>query len=254
MSDHSLIRERVVLFVALLATLVLLIFPARSLMAEYYLKLFTYALDDKSTDYLDTLPVSIKTMPEYMGAIILLEKASAKAPSRSEYHKGLSDIYIKLGKWAESMESMKAALPSGALTSKEAYGKALEHLKTAVMLEPANPNYHFSLGCIYDILDREGNLSEKEFIRAVKAYPMNASLRYAVSYQHLMTGRYGDALEHAAVLAKMEDAGQDYFNKALEIAWRASSQDPQVIKGIVPNNPGAKEKTNYFLKTKGIEE
>ncbi|MBI3756321.1 MAG: hypothetical protein HY265_09190 [Deltaproteobacteria bacterium] len=235
-----------------------------------------HILDDESTEYLDVKTISGDTIPSYMEAIKSLEKAVIFAPSKSIYHKALSDIYAKLGMWAEAMENMNAPLPAEALSSKKAFEAATGYLKTAINLEPTNPDYHLALGQFYDMSNGNISLAEKELAKALAAYPVNAPLRYAVARQHLLMGRKGDALEQARILANIDDGyiipesiekklmaerrtsyylsrlSGSYLFKALEIAWRVS-KDPEVVKGIAPDNPDAKEVLELFLEWKGIE-
>lgn len=255
----------------------LLSFPVRDLMADYYYRRVAYVLDDKSTEYLDVQTISANTMANYNAATGFLKKAAFLVPSRSIYYKALADIYVRLGKWAESMNAVNAHLPANALPSKEAFENAIRYLKMSVSREPANPDYHLALGQLYNEIDDSGALSEKEFAKALALAPVNASLRYAVAAQHLLTGRKGDAIEQAGILARIDDSYifpesiqktlmserrtpaylsrlyGSYLFKALEISWRAS-KDIEVVKGIAPDNPDAKEVVRLFSEWKGIEE
>jgi len=49
-------------------------------------------------------------------------------------------------------------------------------------------------------------------------------------------------------LARIDDS---YIFNALEIAWRASG-DPEVVKGIAPDNPDARAAVELFLEWKGF--
>lgn len=257
---------------------VLLFFPLKMLIADYYHSRVAYILDDKSTEYLDMKDISGDTISDYNDAINSLKKASAVVPSRSIYHKGLSGIYSMLGRWAESMDAVAEPLPAGAVSAKEAFENSARYLKKAVYLEPANPDYHLALGKLYDRNNRDALLAEKEFAKAVAASPVNAALRYAIAMHCLLTGRKGEALEQARILAKIDDSYQtppedirrkamsetmepaylsrlynSYLFGALEIAWRVS-KDKEVIKGIAPDNPDAKMAVQLFFDWKGIEE
>lgn len=234
-----------ILFIAFLLS-----FPVKAFIADYHYNRVSAILDNKSTDYLDVKDMSAGAMPDYLAAIKSLEKAVNLHPATSVYYKALSDVYTKLGIWADTMESINEALPTNALSSKVAYEHAANYLKTAVSLEPTNPDYHLALGQLYDIIGADSPLSEKELTRAINAYPVNAPLRYAVAGHYLLTGRKGDALEHAGVLAKLDDS---YLFNALEIAWR-SSGDPEVVKGIAPENPDARTAVELFFEWRGIEE
>ena len=257
---------------------ILLSFPVRDLMADYYYRRVAYVLDDKSTEYLDVQTISANTLANYTAATGYLKKAAFLVPSRSVYYWALADIYVRLGKWAESMNAVNAPLPANVLSSKEAFENSIRYLKMAISREPANPDYHLALGQLYDETDDSGGaLSEKEFAKALALAPVNASLRYAVAEQHLLADRKGDAIEQAGILAGIDDSYilpesiqktliserrtpaylsrlyRSYLFKALEIAWRAS-KDIEVVKGIAPDNPDAKEVVQLFSEWKGIEE
>ncbi|MBI4653446.1 MAG: hypothetical protein HY752_00365 [Nitrospirae bacterium] len=248
------------------------------LIADYYHSRVAYILDDKSTEYFDMKGISGDTISDYNDALLSLKKASALVPSKSIYHKGLSDIYSMLGRWAESMDAVAEPLPAGAVSAKEAFENSARYLKKAVYLEPANPDYHLALGKLYDRNISNARLAEKEFAKAVAAAPVNAPMRYAIAMHYLLTGRKGEALEQARILAKIDDSYQtspenirkkimsetmhptnlsrlynSYLFAALEIAWRIS-KDKKVIKGIAPDNPDAEMAVQLFFEWKGIEE
>lgn len=141
--------------------------------------------------------------------------------------------------------------------------------------EPTNPDYHLALGRLYDSDRGDPNLAAGELRRAVNAYPVNAPLRYSVAMQHLLSGRKGDALEQARLLAKIDDSyiirkpehktdmierqtpgylsmlAGSYLYSALEIAWRVS-KDPEVVKGIAPDNTDAARVVQLFLASRRI--
>lgn len=260
-----------------LITIILLSFPARALMADYYYSRGYRILDDSSTEHRDVKAVSGDTMASYKEAIKSLNKAAAIVPSKSAYYKALSDIYAKLGRWAENMDAVNEPLPADALSGKEAFQAAIKYLNKAVSLEPANPDYHFALGRLYDATAGNRPYSDNEFQRALKAYPVNAPLRYAVARHYLLTGKNGEALEQARILARIDGSyiapdsiakklmserrTPDYLSRlynsylfgALEIAWRVSG-DADVVKGMAPDNPDAREVVRLFLEWKGIEE
>ena len=235
---------------AVLLTAWLISFPIKAFIADYYYNRVSVILDNKSTDYLDVKEISAGTMSDYLAAIKSLEKSTTLRPTMSIYYKALSDIYARLGIWADTMEAMNEVLPTQTLSSKVAFVYATSYLKIAISLEPTNPDYHLALGQLYDTIGAGGSVAEKELTRAINAYPINAPLRYAVASHHLLTGRKGDALEHTGVLARIDDS---YIFNALEIAWRASG-DPEVVKGIAPDNPDARAAVELFLEWKGLEE
>jgi len=57
-------------------------------------------LDDETTERLDVMPISERTMPAYLTAICALQKTAAVFSSRSLYQMALSDLYNRLGKWS----------------------------------------------------------------------------------------------------------------------------------------------------------
>lgn len=271
-------RMSVILNVAaILTTSILLSFPFRMLIADYCYNRVDYILDNKSTERWDLLEISEDTMIYYTDSIKSLKNAAAIVPSKSIYFKALADIYIRLGKWAEVMKMVNAPLPQNAVPEEDAYNNAVTYLKNAISLEPTNPDYHLALGELYNISSGNAMLAGKEFSRAIKAYPINAPLRYVIAKQYLLSGMTGDALEQARVLASIDDGylipdsirgtlmserrtpeyliriSNSYFFKAMEIAWRVT-KDPEVIKGITPDNADAMEVARLFLETKGIYE
>ena len=100
-------------------------------------------------------------------------------------------------------------------------------------------------------------------------------LRYSAAMHYLLTGRKGDALEQARILAKIDDSyiirepehkadmierqtpgylsmlAGSYLYSALEIAWRVS-KDPEVVKGIAPDTPDAARVVQLFLASRRI--
>jgi len=261
-------------FLTLLLALLTLSSPIRELAADYFFRQVPGLLDDKKTAGRDTARISESSMPAYLAAIDSLKKAAAPAPN-SLCEKTLSDIYNRLGSWSGTMHSLNAPIPPGAPSKKEASGKALLHIKKAISLEPTNPDYHLTLGKLYDA-GAEAGLAEKELARAAAAYPVNAPLRYSLAMHCLLTGRTGDALKHARILAKIDDSyilrespqkkhimerqppgylsqlSGSYLYSALEIAWRVS-QDVRVIKGIAPYTPEASQVVQLFIDSRGLE-
>ncbi len=258
--------------VIILVGIVVLSFPVRDLAADYYYRQVTDILDDKATEDLDVVPISEKSMPAYLAAVGSLEKAAAIAPSCSLYQSALADLYSRLGKWSKIMQSLNASIPASAISPAAADEKALFHLRRAVLLEPTQPDYHLALGMLYDSRGDAGPAAE-ELKKAEKAYPVNAPLRYALAMHYLTTGRKGDALEQARMLATIDDSyilkdslqkkdilerqppgyiamlSRSYLYGALEIAWRVS-KDPEVVKGIAPDTADATPVVQLFLNNK----
>jgi tetratricopeptide (TPR) repeat protein len=259
-----------------LSALAMLSFPVRDLAADHFYHRVSAILDDEATEGLDVLPISDKAMPAYLEAIASLRTAAAIAPTRALYQAAIADLYTRLGKWAETMQAFNAPLPVGMPTGRDAAAKALFHLKRAVKLEPTNPDYHLALGKLYDTDAGDPNLAAGELRKAVDGYPVNAPLRYAAAMQHLLSGRKGDALEQARILAKIDDSyiirdpersadmierqtpgylsrvTGSYLYSALEIAWRVS-KDPEVVKGIAPATPDAARLVKIFLEARKIK-
>ena len=268
----SVLRPLFLIVLLLLSTLFLLSFPLRDLIADHYYRQVTVLLDDKTTEDLDVMLISEKSMPAYLAAIDALQKAVSFAPSRALYQSALADLYNRLGKWSEIMLSLNAPLPADALSPVEASNKALYHLRRAVALEPTQPDVHLALGLLYDHRDEPGPADE-ELKKAARAYPANAPLRYALALHYLNSGRKGDALEQARVLAKIDDSyilpesvqkgyilerqppgyllqmSNSYLYAALEIAWRVSA-DLEVVKGIAPDTPDAAPVVQLFINSK----
>ena len=261
-------------FVAVIVLLAcgLLSFPVRDLKADYYYREVSELLDDKTTEALDVMPISDKSMPSYLAAVGALQKAAAIVPSRSIYQGALADIYTHLGDWAQIMLSLKAPIPSDAISPQDASDKTLRYLHQAIACEPTRPDFHLALGRFYDHHD-EPELAVKELKLAEYACPANAALRYALALHYLVSGRKGDALEQARVLAKIDDSyiipdsvekeymlerqtpayitmiKGSYLYGVFEIAWRVS-HDIEVIRGITPDTPDAAPVLQLFLSSK----
>ncbi len=270
--SSALTRPLLLTVLCLLSSVLLLTFPLRDLASDYYYRKTTSLLDDKTTEDLDVMLISEQSMPAYLAAIDALQKAVTLAPSRSLYHSALADLYNRLGKWSEIMQSLNAPIPTNAISPSDASDKALYHLQRAVALEPTNPDVHLALGLLYDNRGEPGPASA-EFEKAASAYPVNAPLRYALALHYLTSGRKGDALAQARVLAKIDDSyilqdsvqkgyilerqppwylsqmTNSYLYAALEIAWRVSA-DLEVVKGIAPDTPDAAPVIQLFINSK----
>ena len=112
---------------------------------------------------------------------------------------------------------------------------------------------------------------------AAKASPENAAIRYSIALQYLMLGQKEKALEHAGILAKIDDQyltgsstgkqlmaerrtsdyikqmSATYLAKALEIAWRSSNRNINAVPAIVPDNEDAMTIFKLFREGKGVE-
>ena len=252
--EQQVKRQRLVVTAGLCVIALLLLYPVKTLSARYFhshavsiMKVRPVA--DGSAEYEEM------TMRRYRDAIQSLERASALDPSRPDYRKAQADLNIHLGNWAQVLESIGLPLSEGAPRSAESFQKAEAALNEAIKLEPMNADNHFALAVLYDDVDSLSGRSEKELERATKAYPVNASLRYAVAVQHLMNGRAGQALEQATVLAKLAGAAESgparsQLFSAFEIAWRAT-KDMQVVQGLCPDEPETLKVLDEYMKWKG---
>lgn len=252
---------------------VLLYFPVMTFSSDYYHGKAVRLLDDPNTPYQDVLPISEKTIGNYNAALKSLKKAASINPFISAYPAELGGLYAKLEKWIKIMEGISAPVPAEAVKKEEAYRNATRYIRKAVSLEPTNPWYHLSLGQLYET-GNNPEMADKELKRAVISAPANIDLRYSVAIQYLLTGKSGDALEQARNIAALDTSYlppdsirgalmsemmtdsylsmiyNSYLFKALEIAWRGT-RDPDVVKGITPDNPDAKKAVSLFLESKG---
>jgi tetratricopeptide (TPR) repeat protein len=270
--------SRLTSYVALFLACFLIFISARDLLADHYYGSVSRILDDKTTEELDLKPISESTMPDYLDAVRSLNTAAALAPSRPSVLKSLSDLCARLGRWAETMESLSAPLPASAPLKKDAFDNAVIYLKRAISLEPTNPDYHLALGQLYETAYKDGVRADAEFVKALDAYPRNAPTRYAVAMQYLHAGEKDKALEQARLLARLDDSyildddrtgrkafmrerrPPEYVTKlwgsylfgALEITWRVS-EDPATVKGIAPDTQEARDVVQAFMEWKGIE-
>ncbi|MBI5885681.1 MAG: hypothetical protein HZB85_03760 [Deltaproteobacteria bacterium] len=269
-------RSGIFAIASVVITLALLSVPARAFISDYRYGSVQTILDDADTEALDAVSISTKSIPAFMAAVEQLKAASAMEPSRALYHKARGDIYFKLGNWAQAMRLADAELPPGALQAEEAFESASAEFRRAIELEPLDPHNHLAMGMLLDAAAAVPELSEKEYGKAADAFPVNAPIRYAIAQQYLLTGRTGNALEQARILAALDDtyklpSGTDkkmtiermdrryqtqlsrsYLFHALEIAWRVS-KDPQVVKGITPDNDEAREVLALFFEWNDID-
>jgi len=265
------------LFFLTLIYLILLYIPVRVLIADHYYARVAGILDDPETEGLDVRPLLPETLPSFLEAIRSLETARYFSPSRALYPKALSELYSRLGRWAEAMELLNAPLPKTAIPKNEAFEKAFYYLRKAVSLEPANADFHLALGHHYDTVLKDTARAEEEYQKAVAAFPVSVAVRSAVAARYLQSNRKGDALEQARMIAALDDSYiledspqktyiiqrrtddymrmlySSYLFRALDIAWGITN-DPRVVSGITPNTPDAHEVLKAFMEWKGIEE
>lgn len=274
MRNHTT-KSNIILIAGLLLTALLLVHPVRALLAAYYYGSIDALLDDRSTEFRDTLGISAETMPAYLQSIDAMETAAAILPSKALYQKGLSELYFRLGAWTGAMEGLGEHVPPGAMARDDAYQKALACLTRAVNLEPLNPDFHLALGHLAEAMGLPS--SGDEYEAAAHVAPHNAGLRYAVAMRYLLSGRKNEALEHAEALAAMDDSylvlyspmkelilerrtpayiakmENSYLMKALELGWRASNQDVAVVRNMVPTGDEAWEVWRLFRERKGLD-
>ena len=254
----------------------LLYLPARGFLADYHFRQVERILDDATTEELDIKPLDDGTMPSYRNAVDALQRAAALEPLNSAYPMALSDLYATMGNWAQTMQSLEAPLPSGALTGAAARGRAVALAERATALEPTNPDLHLALGRLYAVADRDFARADAQIRLALAAHPVNAPLRYSAAALYLQAGRNADALEQAKVLARIDDSylipesprktaqverrtaaylavlKNSYLFRALEIAWRATG-DIDLAQGVAPRTDDARAVVEVFLEWRGIE-
>jgi tetratricopeptide (TPR) repeat protein len=224
--------------------LLLISLPVRSFKAEYKYREAVSIIDDKETEHLDMLVISEETIGDYTEAIAATSAARGYLPMKSSYARREARLYKMLGVWGETMLSLGEALPGGVIEPPKAYARAEELFLEAVAREPTNADYHLALAGLYDIMKSPVDM-DKELRRVVLAYPRNAPLRHLVAMRYLLAGMPGDALEHARVLAGMDEGYlpavmkegdearrltqwdlkkfyKSYLFAAFEIAWRVS--------------------------------
>lgn len=251
--------KKLFLTAALAGAAFLMIYPCRMLLAEYYSWKASFVLEDPDTDYRRQLDINAETMHVYREALALLEKCAEIVPSRAVHFIAVSEIYVRLGKWAENMGMMKELLPREALTREEAFKKAEENLQIAITRDPLNPDYRLALADYYRTPKTTGKEAEIELELAIKSAPMNVPLRYNVALRYLLSGNNTAAIRHATVLAQLDESyhvsriADTYLFKSFEIAWRASEKKVETVKSVVPDNPDGEQALMLFLQWKGIE-
>ncbi len=270
-------KQKHLLIAAVIATVFLLVYPCKVLLADYYFARARNILTKQAVGNPDTAEISETTLPAYREAIESLRKSTGLVPSRPIYWKSLFDIYLRLAKWASVMEITKGALPPDAFSKEEAFKKAEESMRIAIALDPLNPDYRLAFARFWGAADGSREKAVRELHLAVEAAPMNAPLRYELALRYLLLGDKDNALEHARVLARIDESYRlyndpagpsaaprrdswyvshlagSYLAKSMEISWRASGKKINQVRSIVPDNPDAQQALLLFLESKGIE-
>lgn len=264
---------------ALTVLAVMLQYSVRTLVADALFTMVPRILDDKNTEALDVLDLSEETLPAYRMAIERIRQASLWDPGNSLYVKAQADLYVRLGTLAQVVRQVEENLLEGAILSNEEQGRANGLIIQAINLEPSNPDYHLAR-----YANRLSSLQAGKPVRfltddlekAVQLYPNSSPLRYQVAAQYLILGEKNKALKHAKALAARDDSyrlpdaisrdvlierrsraylsflAQSYLAKAFEIAWRASGNEPALIRAMIPQGQEALDTANLFLESKTI--
>lgn len=270
---HGIRREVVVIA----ATLLLLIHPIRILLGGWMYWEGFQRLDDPATDYSDVQDLSEGTFPRYVEAIGWIERAISLDPGSAEYRRALSDIKTRMGIWAESLQLLHIRPPADTQSAGRAFADAANAIEVAIQDDPASSKYHLARGRLAATMG-DFVLADREYRRALLAYPVNVPVRYAVASEYLAAGQKARALEQAKVLIRLDDsyrlpdtAGREnvlerrgpsymarlsssYLYKALEIIWRASDRNLDDVRSSVPDNEEARDVLELFLDSKGIDE
>jgi tetratricopeptide (TPR) repeat protein len=216
------------------------------------------------------------TMDDYMFAAEKMQDASVYKPGSSYYLRELAAIHSMLGSWYMTMDSLGSEPFNYSVKKDEAYQKAIDATVQAIRLEPTNPDTHLQLAKILELSGAELNEVAAELRNALRSYPGNSPVRYAVAAQYLRLGMKEKALEHSRTLAELDEsymahfaADKDdwvgglnpfiiqryyrsYLFSALELAWRASG-DINVVASIAPLNDDAGEVLLLFLDWRGLK-
>lgn len=277
--DHErppVLTTRLAYFIGILLVFALLYLPVTALLADRHYAAVDRILDDKHTEELDVAPLLPETAPRYVTALQESLTAHRLEPSRAIYCWTAADIAARLGRWVTAMELLKLPLPAGVPSRDQAFGKTRSQLLMAIASEPINPDFHLALAELYENQYGDPLAAEAELRRGIDSFPHSAATRLEVAHHQLATGREGDALEQLRLLAKLDDSYQlpesprkadtlerqpsSYIDllyrsnlyAALDMAWRIT-RDPLVVKGLVPENPEAKNVLQVFLDAKGME-
>lgn len=262
---------------ALIVLLLLSLVAARTLVGAFLYASVPGILADRAMEGTAAIKdLSEDTVPAYQEAIRTLELAAGADRSRALVRRAMADISVRLGSWTETMEILRAALPEGMPGSKQAFDRASVHMREAVRLQPTNPDHHLAYGHL-SRMSGDDDIARREYQRAADAYPVNASVRYAVSVGFLAAGMHAEALEQAKELARIDDSYKipgsgisrqaieqrapvyirrlsgSYLFKAFEIVWKASVKDINMVRSVVPDNEEARDVFELYLEVKGIE-
>ena len=269
--------RKVSLYIILVALVFLSLLSARTFIGAYYYGKVPCILGDRSfEESITVMDLSEETFPAYQEAIKTLEKAAIFDPSRALYRKALSELYSRIGIWAEAMELLSSPLPEGTPISKEAFEHATADIREAIRQQPTNPDYHLAYGHLSREMKNVEN-ARNEYLRTVNAYPWNASLRYAVITEYLAAGMRSEALEQAIGLSVIDDSYKmtesamsqsareqrmpsyvnqlysSYLFKVFEVIWQTSNKDTNTLRSAVPDNDEARDTFELFLETKDIQ-
>jgi tetratricopeptide (TPR) repeat protein len=266
------------LYVVFAALIVLSIISGSTLLGAYYYGKVPGILDDRSSEERVAIQeLSAETVPAYRNAIESLERAVFVDPSNALYRKALAGMYLQLGTWAEAMELLKAPLPEGAFLPAAAIAHATTNIHEAVRRQPTNPDNHLA----YGRLARETkhiDTARSEYTKAVVTFPKSSALRYSVAMEYLAAGMQAEALAQAKELARIDDSYKmpesvaiqqamerrtpfyinrltsSYLFKALEIIWRMSNKDINMMRSSVPDNDEARDAFELFVELKGVRD
>ncbi|MFZ3071748.1 MAG: hypothetical protein WA162_00690 [Thermodesulfobacteriota bacterium] len=266
-------------WIVIFITIVLISFPLRTILSSYFVYRANVSITNVDAEIGESSmkPIIPETILDYEAALRYLGFAKKITPGNSRIFKDSAELRARLGKWKEIVTALKGGEDYGNLVTDGEYPAAIEDIRKAIFLEPTNPEYHLALAKLYAGSPGGEASAKNELERAVKAYPVNAPLRQAVANQYLLAGMKGEAIAEARELARLdviylvpeyikgsiyEEAWRSetisrihgsYLFAAFELVWRASG-DRDVISGIAPDNPEAKEVLDAFFEWRGLEQ
>lgn len=272
----NVVKQRAYLAGIVILTVLLFSFPLRTILSAYFVYRANVSITDADTGESSVKPITSETILDYGEALKYLDFARKFAPGDSRIFKDSSELRARLAKWKEIVTALKGGEDYGNLVTDGEHLMAIKDIRKAISLEPTNPEYHLALARLYAGSPEAEAFAKSELDAAVKAYPVNASLRQAVAGRYLLAGMKGEAIAEARALARLdviylvpeyikgtiyEEAWRaenirriyrSYLFAAFELAWRASG-DKDVVSGISPDNPEAKEVLDVFLEWRDIE-